>query len=174
MKKVLLQFIFLVLLMVMCTSPVFAFELGSPLQDVKVQDCKLAWQISQTYQMSIPANQIAYLRFSLSYGDVALLYGLADSSGSDPADIYALRFTDKLTWQAIATKLGVNLTDILPQTGDILHNAKLDTQYTTLQTEILSEQDKTTTGPANEPSKKTSTPVNDKVKQGHVFTPNQT
>jgi hypothetical protein len=163
------RLILLLVLLLLCTSPAYAFEIGSSLQNFNYQESKLAWQISEAYQLTVSPDHLAYMHYKLSYAETVFVYGLSDASGKDIGDIYAMRVNDGMIWRDIVAKLGVNPENILPTTADILHKAKLDAQFDSLKTMIATEQAKPVDKAAKvKPDKEVNPPP-----VTHAFSPSQ-
>jgi hypothetical protein len=130
----------LVVFLFVNTTPAFAMQFGgTPLDGFKVPDGKLAWQISKAFETTVSADQVAFLRNDLSYGEIALVYALSDSSGKSAADVFAWRKDDGLTWNKVAQKCAVKLSDVTPAVSSILKSAKLDVEDKTLKAELDQE-----------------------------------
>jgi hypothetical protein len=168
MKKSLKCFILTLVVCFAVSSTALAFQLSTsnPLDGIAVQDSKIAWEISKAYEMSVLPEHISYLHSNLGYGEITLLYGLAETSGKPVSDILAMRKDDGLGWGQIAQKLGVKLGDVTPKTSQILKNAKLDSDDKALAATLNQE--------ANAPKDKPVANNKDKDKDngpkvGHTF-----
>lgn len=127
MKKFTVCLALVIAVCLLTAGPAAALQFVSdPLDGVKVQDARLAWELSQTYQMAVSAEQVSYLRNYMGYGEIAMLYGMADASGKPAGDILAFRKQDNLGWGAIAQQLGGKLPDYMPKASAILKKLKLD------------------------------------------------
>lgn len=127
MKKFSWYLAILVAFLFVASTPVFAMQLGgTPLDGIKVQDGKLAWQISKAFETTVSADQVSFMHNDMSYGEIALVFALSDASGKPASDVYGKRKDDGLNWTQIAQKLGVKLSDVTPAVSSILKNAKLD------------------------------------------------
>lgn len=127
MKKFSVCLAIVVAVCLMTTGPAAALQFVSdPLDGIKVHDAKLAWELSQNYQMAVSAEQVTYLRSYMGYGEVAMLYGMADATGKPLRDIFLMRKDDNLGWGAIAKELGVKLPDMMDKAAVVLKKVKLD------------------------------------------------
>jgi len=130
----------LVVFLFVSTTPAYALQLGStPLDGIKVQDGKLAWQISKVLETAVTAEQVSYMHNDLSYGEIALVFALSDASGKPAADIFSRRKDDNQTWNQVAQKFSVKLSDVTPAASSILKNAKLDAEDKDLKAELDKE-----------------------------------
>ncbi|MDR3592989.1 MAG: hypothetical protein P4N41_25295 [Negativicutes bacterium] len=121
-------------------TPAYAFQIGgSPLDGIKIQDGRLAWQISKTFESMVTVDQVSSLHNDLSYGEITLIFALSDASGKSPADVLALRKDNSVTWNNVAQKLSVKLSDVSPTVSSILKNAKLDAEDNALKAQLDQE-----------------------------------
>jgi hypothetical protein len=130
----------LVVFLVVSTTSAYAMQLGgSSLDGIKVQDGKLAWQISKAFETMVTADQVSSLRNDLSYGEIALVFALSDASGKPAADVIAQRKDNSVTWKLAAQNLAVKLSDVTPAVSSILKNAKLDAEDKALKAQLDQE-----------------------------------
>ena len=127
MKKFSVCLAIIVTICVLTTGPAAALQFVSdPLDGIKVQDARLAWELSQTYQMAVSPEQVNYLRNYMGYGEVAMLFGMVDATGKPAGDVLAMRKQDNLGWGAIAQQLGVKLPDFTEKAVAVLKKAKME------------------------------------------------
>jgi hypothetical protein len=109
---------------------------GNPFDGLGSLDSKLAWQISKNYETMVTAEQVAFLKQEFSYGEVVLIFGLADASGKPVSAVYSLCHNGNHTWRQLALNLGVNINDVSPKVGSVLRSLSQDAEYTALKAKL--------------------------------------
>lgn len=148
-------------MLLIAPTPGSAMRIGetNPLADITVQDSRLAWAISNEYHFAVVPAEISYLRNQqFSYGEVVVLYGLADASNKSFESILQMRQGDNLEWTEILVRLGLKATDVSDRAALILTNTQLPADAQAL-TSLLSNPPATENSTSNsKKSNKQATP----------------
>lgn len=122
-----LSLITLLLFITPATSSAMRIGETNPLADITVQDSRLAWTLSNEYQLAVSSEQIGFLRNQdFSYAEIVALYGLADASNKPFSKILEMRQGDNLKWSEILARLNLKPSDIFEKGTKILNNNQLD------------------------------------------------
>lgn len=101
----------------------------------------LARAISNRYGIKVTGQDIADLRINncLNYGEIGMMYGLANASGQTVANILTLR-QQNLSWSVIAKSLELKISTITRKNNLVLKDAKMDKEVKNIKEEINKEQ----------------------------------
>jgi hypothetical protein len=131
---------------------------------IKSADSRLGTAISNAFKINVSGQNIADLRVNqkLGYGEIGLLYGLANASGKTIDDILTMRQSD-MGWGEIAKSLGLKVSNIVSKNSSILKAAKMPKEDQKLQTQLKNEQknktDKRSSQNRRRRCRKTRTPI---------------
>lgn len=105
------------------------------------KDNSLAQALSNGYKTTVTGQDVANLRVnnSLGYGEIGMVYGLANVAGKTTADILAMRQGD-MGWGAIAKSLGLKVSTLMNKNSSVLKAAKMDKENKTFKNEVKKEE----------------------------------
>lgn len=142
--SVIFTWVFIFMLMFSLSVSAATIELGgssSSVSKISGNDARVAWQISQAYQIAVSAGHVNYLyNQNFDYGEIGIIYGLLSRTDKTIGEIIDLRLEENLGWNQIAQRLGVQLSEITDITSGILAKAKLEKEISPMEDLLKSEE----------------------------------
>jgi len=149
----------ILMMMVSVIASAATIELGGGSTDaskITGRDSKIAWHLSQAYQMTVSVEHVSYLyNRNFDYGEIGIIYGFINRTNKTVREIVDLRDQENLGWNQIAQRLGVPLPEITAITAKVLDKANMADEVQLMQNLLETENKAAQNGEKTQSAAKT-------------------